>query len=64
MGETLVVNSKFEHISVLNDVQHVVVDLERVLERSPKLLNFKNHLPISVNFLLAAQVTANELYGD
>ena len=61
MLETLVVNSEFEMLSVLDDVEHVVVDLEGILERSAKFLDFINLSAISEHLLLPTQVTANQL---
>ena len=60
--KALVVDSEFEEVPVLHDVEHVVSDLERELERGPKLLTVVNHLPIFEDLLLTAQVGADKLY--
>ena len=61
MLKTLVINSEFKHLSMLNDIEHVVVDLEWILEWCTKLLHFKDHSAITENFLLPTQMTANQL---
>lgn len=62
--EALVVNSQLKDFSVLDDVEHVVSNLKRVLERSPKLLDLKGELSIFKYLLLSTYVTANQFNGD
>ena len=51
VGETLVVDAKLEHIPMLHDVQHVVVDLKGVLERCAEFLDLEYHLSVSEDLL-------------
>lgn len=61
MGEGLVIDPQFEHISMLHDVEHVRSDLKGVLKGGPELLDLTEQFAIPVNFLLAAEMTAHEL---
>jgi len=51
--KALIIDAQFKHVSVLHNVQHMVVYLKGVLERSAELLNLKYHLSVFVDFLLS-----------
>ena len=56
-----VVNPKLKLVSMLHNVEHVLVDLEGVLERCSKLLYLIDAPAISIDLFLAAEVAAHEL---
>jgi hypothetical protein len=59
MRETLIINSQFEHVPMLHYVQHMISNLEWILERDAQFLDLKDQLSILVNFLLSTEVTAH-----
>jgi hypothetical protein len=59
MLEALVINPQLKLISMLHDVQHVIADRERVLERCAEFLDFKDQLPILVDLLFTTEMTAH-----
>ncbi len=59
VGEGLVVNAQFEDVSMLDNIEHVVADLEGVLEGGPKFLDLENLLSILKHLLLPAQMRAH-----
>lgn len=61
MAEALVVYPQLELVPVLHDVEHVVPDVERVLEGGAELLDLEDQLGVSVHFLLPRQMRADEL---
>ena len=61
MAEALVVYPQLELVAVLHDVEHVVPDVERVLEGGAELLDLEDQLGVSVHFLLPRQMRADEL---
>ena len=59
--KALVVDTQLELVSMLNYVQHVVANLEGVLEGSAKFLTLVEKNSVLDDFLLACEVTANHL---
>ena len=61
VAEALVVYPQLELVPVLHDVEHVVPDVERVLEGGAELLDLEDQLGVSVHLLLPRQMRADEL---
>ena len=63
VSEAHVIYSKFIVIPILNDIQHMVSYLERVLERNSEFLNFIHQNAIFKDFFLSTQVTTDQFNG-
>ena len=61
MAEALVVYPQLELVPVLHDVEHVVPDVERVLEGRAELLDLEDQLGVSVHLLFPRQMRTDEL---
>ena len=61
VAEALVVYPQLELVPVLHDVEHVVPDVERVLEGRAELLDLEDQLGVSVHLLFPRQMRTDEL---
>ena len=48
---------------MLHDVEHVVPDVEGVLEGGAELLDLENHLVVPIDLLFPCQMRADKLKG-
>ena len=63
VAKALVIYSQLELVPVLHDVEHVVPDVEGVLEGGTELLDLENHLVVSIDLLFPCQMRADQLKG-
>jgi hypothetical protein len=63
VAETLVVYPQLELVPMLHNVEHVVPDVEGVLEGGAELLDLENHLVVSIDLLFPCQMRADKLKG-
>jgi hypothetical protein len=61
VAEALVVDPQLKLVAVLHDVEHVVADVERVLEGGTEFLDLEDQLGVSVHLLFPRQMRADEL---
>ena len=63
VAETLVVYPQLELVPMLHNVEHVVPDVEGVLEGGAELLDLENHLVVPIDLLFPRQMRADKLKG-
>ena len=64
VAEALVIYSQLELVPMLHDIEHVVPDVEEVLEGGAELLNLEYHLVVSIDLLLPGQMRTDEFNGN